>query len=166
MVLDIGCGNGRNSIYLASRGCEVDCFDVVNLNWQKELPIDIKSKIDFKKSSILEYSYKPSQYDSIIISRVIQYLNTEELNFLLEKVKYSIQPDGFLLLSYNTKGGIFNKEEIHVSKYSHGIEEIEKMLNTIFKKVVVSEGSKRSQHVNYEDDIVSFDIFATDLRGL
>ena len=37
-VLDVGCGNGRNSIYLAGLGCHVDCFDVADTNWTSSLP--------------------------------------------------------------------------------------------------------------------------------
>ncbi|MDD3190808.1 MAG: hypothetical protein PHI66_03915 [Candidatus Pacebacteria bacterium] len=48
-VLDVGCGNGRNAIYLASLGCFVDCFDVADLKWVDELEKDIKDKYVFKK---------------------------------------------------------------------------------------------------------------------
>jgi 2-polyprenyl-3-methyl-5-hydroxy-6-metoxy-1,4-benzoquinol methylase len=37
-VLDIGCGPGRNSIYFARQGCEVDAVDIsrVSLDWARE----------------------------------------------------------------------------------------------------------------------------------
>lgn len=160
-VLDIGCGNGRNSFYLANRGYDIDCFDIADLNW---LNLSKKShkKINFCKSNILEYCYKSKQYRIIIATRLIQYLNKKELLFLLKKIKYSIRPDGFLLLSYNTKGGIFNKKDIDVPKYSYAIEDINILLKKIFKKVIIKEGSKKSRHVNYNDNILSFDIFASD----
>lgn len=161
-VLDVGCGNGRNSIFLARRGCKMDCFDVMDLKWIEKLPDELENKIHFLKSTILKYPYKASQYQAIILARVIQYLNHNELSFLFKKIKESLRLDGFLLLSYNTKGGIFNRKEIDVSTYSYPIEQIVDMLKTIFKNVIVTEGSKTSKHVNYSDEILTFDIYASD----
>lgn len=161
-VLDVGCGNGRNSIFLAQQGCRVDCFDVMNLRWTENLPVELKKKINFQKSTILEYPYKASQYQIVVLARVIQYLNNDELSFLFQKIKECLKPEGFLLLSYNTKGGIFNRKEINVSTYSYPIEQIIDMLTIIFRNVIVTEGSKISMHVNYSDEILPFDIYASD----
>lgn len=163
-VLDVGCGNGRNSIFLAKQGCEVECFDVMDLKWREKLPADLQGKIHFKKSNILKYPYKASQYQAIIVARVIQYLSLEELSFLVQKIKDGLRMDGFLLLSYNTKGGIFNRKKIDVPTYSYSIEQIENLLKTVFRNVVITKGSNTSKHVNYTDDILTFDIYASDLH--
>jgi len=161
-VLDIGCGNGRNAIYLARQGCKIDCFDVMDLKWKKELAGDLQEKINFRKSSILEYPYDVSKYQAVILTRVIQYLSRKELSFLIEKIRYGLKPNGFLLLNYNTKGGIFNKEKIDVPTFSYPLHQIKQLLHTAFKKVIATEGSKRNKYVNYSDNILTFDIYASD----
>lgn len=161
MVLDVGCGNGRNSVFLAGRGCFVKAFDVADLEWRKILPPEVQDKIEFKKTTVLEYPYEKACYQAIVVARVIQYLNSEELSFLLQKIKEGLTQDGFLLLSYNTKGGIFNRTEIDVPTNSRPIEEIEKQLREIFSYVTVTAGSSVSTHVNYSDTILTYDIWAS-----
>lgn len=46
-ILDLGCGNGRNSIYFAEKGNKVDCIDVVDLISKK---IKNKKISGFKKN--------------------------------------------------------------------------------------------------------------------
>lgn len=159
-VLDIGCGNGRNAIFLSSLGCNVDCFDVADLQWKEKLDSDIKNRINFSKNTIDNFTYEVNKYKSVIIARVIQYLNKEELESLINNVFLSLTGDGFLLLSFNSNGGIFNQDKIKVPKYQYSIEEIKELLDGKFKEVDIKEGAKKSQSVNYESDINTYDIFA------
>lgn len=159
-VLDVGSGNGRNSIYLASLGCKVDSFDVSDIKWIESLASKIKDNISFTKSSILDYYYSVDKYKAIIITRVVQYLNKEELIYLLDRVASSLTNDGFLLLSYSNQGGIFNRDEINVPKYHYDIEEITSMLKDRFETIEITKGANINTHVNYNDKIISYDIYA------
>ena len=138
----------------------MDCFDVADLQWKEKLDQDIKDRINFSRNTIDNFNYELSKYKSVIIARVIQYLNKEELKNLINNVCLSLTNDGFLLLSFTSNGGIFNQDKIIVPKYKYSIEEIKELLNNKFKEVDVKEGAKKSQSVNYEDTINAYDIFA------
>ncbi|MDQ5957813.1 MAG: hypothetical protein QG665_139 [Patescibacteria group bacterium] len=160
LVLDIGCGNGRNSIFLAQKGCVVEAMDVADVGWHEGLSPEIKNKIAFTRSNIKNYNFRPKRYKAVVVARVIQYLNTEELDFLLEKIADSLQSDGFMLLSYNTAGGIFDRGDIDVPKYHHKISDVKKKLAKYFSKIIVARGGKENSKVNYSGQIKSYDIWA------
>jgi SAM-dependent methyltransferase len=164
-VLDVGCGNGRNSMYLAGLGCRVDSFDVADLNWVHSLSFKRRNRIFFTKSDIARFPFVPMKYDAVVITRVIQYLNKKELKYLLGQVHQSLKPSGFLLLSFSAQGGIFDRDEIQVPKYKYSIEEIRRALKKGFFKVLITKGSGRSQNVNYKGSVVSYDIYASDPRA-
>jgi 2-polyprenyl-3-methyl-5-hydroxy-6-metoxy-1,4-benzoquinol methylase len=48
-VLELGCGPGRNAIYMAKKGCEVDALDISEnaIDWAKERAIEEGVKINF-----------------------------------------------------------------------------------------------------------------------
>lgn len=72
----------------------------------------------------------------------------------------SLTDDGFLLLSYSSQGGIFNRDEIDVPKYRYDIEEITSMLKDRFKIIEITKGSNINTHVNYNGETTSYDIYA------
>lgn len=163
-VLDIGCGNGRNSRFLASLGCEVDCFDVKNLNWTENLSEGLRNKIHFSKEDINSFDYKKEKYKSIILARIIQYLSEEELKNLISKLHLSLTNTGFILMSFTSSGGIFDRKEIEVPKYQYTIEQVKNLLSEKFEKVLVFEGSNKSQNVNYSEEAKTYDIFIADKK--
>lgn len=159
-VLDIGCGNGRNSIFLSQKNIQVDSFDVVDLGWYQALTPEIKRNIHFTQLPIEDWEPTAAKYRAVILARVIQYLPFSEIARLFDKISGSLQKSGMLLVSYSTQGGIHDRKEIEVSKFSHPIEEIERMLKRQFRDVTISKGSTTSQHVNYEGSLISYDIVA------
>lgn len=157
-ILDIGCGNGRNAIFLANLGCFVDAIDVADLGWFNLLPQELKEKVRFNKGDILQENLSKSFYNVVIAARLIQYIEPESLGKLFKNIYESLKEGGFFLLSYNRKGGIHNKEDIQVPKFGHDVDLIKNLLKKFFKKVEISKGSSISMHVGYAGSIESYDV--------
>jgi predicted TPR repeat methyltransferase len=158
-VLDAGCGNGRNAIFLSKLGCSVDAFDVADLNWVKGLKPEIKDRISFSKSNVDSFNYEEDKYQLILASRLIQYLDKDSLELFFKNVHKSLQKEGVFIFSFNTKGGIFSKENIKVAKHVHSIDEVKKLLAVHFNTIKVQEGSTKSTSVNYVDTIKTYDVY-------
>lgn len=158
-ALDAGCGGGRNSIFLSKIGCSVDSFDVADLDWLKNLDTQIKMNINFSKSNVDTFTYRSNEYELILASRLIQYLDKVTLERFFKNVHKSLKPDGFFVFSFNTEGGIFSKENIQVDKYVHDIDEVKKLLMNHFNIIKIQEGSTKNTSVNYIDTIKSYDVY-------
>ena len=99
-IMDIGAGDGRNTIPLAKKGHYVIANElspvgrtIINQRACREnLPIMIKT-IDH---DILKKPF-PQQVNAAIISHVTQYFNLDELNIALKNISASLSKEGILI---------------------------------------------------------------------
>lgn len=128
-ILDIGCGSGTISLYLASKGYKVKGIDIS----KNAIDASIKSaeNIGLKNVTfeVCEFPNRiPSgKYDMVYFSEVIEHLPDDEL--ALQKIYKLLKPGGTLFLSTPSKNAPlyrlgyakkFDKEVGHLRRYAVG----------------------------------------------
>jgi SAM-dependent methyltransferase len=99
-ILDVGCGYGRDAIYLAENlYCYILGIDSSQtaIDLAKEsCPRELEGRIEF-----LRYDFNEivNRYDILFASNLYQILNWEERAKFRETVKRCLRPDGLLFLS-------------------------------------------------------------------
>ncbi|UNL83720.1 class I SAM-dependent methyltransferase [Priestia koreensis] len=75
-VLDIGCGAGRNALFLASQGFEVDAIDLssTSIEWAKERADERNLSIRFIHGNLFETALRTETYDLIYDSGCFHHL--------------------------------------------------------------------------------------------
>lgn len=124
-ILDVGCGDGRHSLYLAGLGFQVDAFDIsqnaINkINYLKELSgLNINTYV----CDALEFEFK-HKYDLIIVHGVLQFIEREKQPEILELLKKWTNVNGYHIVALFTDEepvpedlkdvmvGVFKNEEI------------------------------------------------------
>jgi len=107
-VLDIGCGNGRNAIYLAKCGFSVDAIDFSqeSIDWAKENAGKEHVRVNFVCDSIFNYPPAPGRYDYVYDSGCLHHIKPHRREQYLGIASDLLKPDGFFGLNcFNLKGG-------------------------------------------------------------
>jgi SAM-dependent methyltransferase len=107
-VLELGCGPGRNAIWLAGRGCQVTAvdFSAVALGWARERVAAAAVKIDFRFGSIFETDYEPGGYDLVYDSGCFHHLAPRRRAGYQALVTAALRPGGrFGLVCFRPEGG-------------------------------------------------------------
>ncbi|MBE5813458.1 MAG: class I SAM-dependent methyltransferase [Clostridiales bacterium] len=103
--LDLGCGLGRHSIYMASHGFDVTSVDLSDyginyLNeWSKKENLTIKTAI----SNMLSLPFPDNSFDCIMAYNVIYHTDTNGFIATLNEVKRILKPDGELFITLISK---------------------------------------------------------------
>lgn len=118
-VLEIGCGNGRDSIFFARAGFKVTAIDVAPsaIKLAKENAKEAEVSIDFKEANAEELPFKDGEFESMFSLSV---LHATRLEKSLSEVNRVLEKDGlaFIYIYGDTEFASGKREEvITVDKY-------------------------------------------------
>lgn len=157
-ILDIGCGNGRDSIFFAENGIQVDAID------RSESAIDlckskyIDSEINFSYGDITHLANKGLKYDSIYCRFVIHAMPVEEEIDLIRTSFDLLKKGGFIFVECRSindplsrEGEVLSPTERlhgHYRRFIIPYELDDRLVKNGFEVIEISEHSGVSKHNN------------------
>lgn len=104
-ILDLGCGVGRNSIFLSQMGFKVDAFDLSHVAID-ELTGKIERlrlKIRTKVGDMLELPYADEYFDAILAFHSIYHTDMKGLQNVIREMKRVLVDGGEIFFTLNSK---------------------------------------------------------------
>jgi cyclopropane fatty-acyl-phospholipid synthase-like methyltransferase len=106
-VLELGSGPGRNAIYFAKMGCEVDAVDLSNeaLKWGRERADKHKVFINFMNQNIFDLQVDSHEYDIVYDSGCFHHIAPHRRSSYLRLVDKALKKNGYFALTSFLPGG-------------------------------------------------------------
>lgn len=96
IILDAGCGNGKNMVYLKNKGYSVKGIDFSN----KLLQVCKDKNLDVEEADIRSLPYEDNSFDYVISIAVIHHLSTEKDRYqAINEMLRVCKPGGKILIS-------------------------------------------------------------------
>lgn len=111
-VLDLGCGVGRNSIFIAEwfseKKCLIDCVDILEIAIEKLLTnaqeCGVTESINGYVDAIEHYQIKKGIYDLIIVVSALEHVESKEILLKkLQEMEEGLKPNGIVCLVINSE---------------------------------------------------------------
>ncbi len=99
-VLDIGCGEGKDAVFLARNGYNVTAFDISEqgLSKARELADHCGVKIDFFKADICNFRLE-TDFDIIFSSGVFHYIPQKQRKSVIDSLKMHTTANGINVIN-------------------------------------------------------------------
>lgn len=107
-ALDIGCGHGRNAVYLATHGFQVEAIDVsaTALQWARERAAEAKVDVAWRQQSVFNARLAPGTYDLVHDSGCFHHIAPHRREQYVDLVVDALRPGGwFSLVCFRPEGG-------------------------------------------------------------
>lgn len=107
-VLELGCGNGRNAVFLAGQGCHVDAvdFSAEAISWARERAAAADVSVSFQRCSIFDASIPGASYDLVYDAGCFHHLPPHRRKDYVELVIRALKPSGsYGLVCFRPEGG-------------------------------------------------------------
>ena len=111
-ALDLGCGNAKDSLFLAQRGFSVHAIDIDSkiIKNLKQEPKKEKLKINIIKADIRKFPIKENTYDLILAINSLIFMKKSELQKIITKIKKGVKNNGIVIISgFTTKDSSYLK---------------------------------------------------------
>jgi SAM-dependent methyltransferase len=116
-ALDIGCGNARNSIFLAQQGFAVLAVDysATAIAWAREAVAEMSVAVEVVHSSIFSFPLRPEGFDFIYDSGCFHHVAPHRRHQYTALVSCALKPGGlFGLVCFTPEGGSgFGDEQVY-----------------------------------------------------
>jgi SAM-dependent methyltransferase len=100
-VVDVGCGNGRNSKYMDSRGWNVLAFDQ-HADYERSIQWDLRQPLPVS----------PGAAEVVLLQFVLMFLSKTARERLVKQVRTMVAPTGFIVVElYAAKDAVMKQEE-------------------------------------------------------
>ena len=106
--LDIGCGNGRNTFYLAEQGFDSLGIDISeeSIAWAKEMLQEKSQKPCFERKSLFDFEAESRSFDLILDSGCFHHIKPHRREEYLTEIQALLKDDGYFLMTcFNLDGG-------------------------------------------------------------
>lgn len=126
-VLEIGSGPGRNAIYLAKEGFQVDAVDLSQkaIDWGNERANEEKVEVNFIHSSLFDLKVDEESYDFIYDSGCFHHLAPHRRVSYLSLIQTALKVDGYFGLTCFVPegplgGAVLSDREVYEQQTLHG----------------------------------------------
>lgn len=94
-VLDIGCGEGKDAVYMAEKGYDVTAFDLTESGIRKTLRLAAERGVNVRAftADINDFRLE-EEFDIIYSTGTVQYLADENIHGFFRKVMHMTRPGG------------------------------------------------------------------------
>lgn len=106
--LDIGCGNGRNTFYLAEQGFDALGIDISkeSIAWAKEMSQSTVQHPCFEEKSLFDFEAELKSFDLILDSGCFHHIKPHRREEYLTKIQTLLKDNGYFLMTcFNLDGG-------------------------------------------------------------
>jgi len=138
-VLDLGCGTGRNTIYLAQKGFSVYALDAskTGIEITKKKAQELKLiNIKYKVADMKKTSYPKNYFDAVICIFVLSHGLLKDNEAAVNEIYRILKPKGMLVTEFmSTKDKTCGKgKKIEKNTYLGGMKDDPHMMHHYFNK--------------------------------
>jgi len=124
-ILDVGCGQGRNSFYLARRGHEVHALDPSKVAVEQTAAVAESEglRISTQIGVVTDVHRPDGGFGAIMVFGIFPILTRTEINRMIDTIESLIAPEGLLFITaFTTEDPKFegHDRDGRSSEYDHG----------------------------------------------